>query len=928
MRGTRTVLSISLLSCLVIACQGDKGAKGDPGDPGQPGQPAPTTGTLTGSVSDGIAHDALGGVAVTASDAGGGQLATTTTGADGKFSVTVTAGPVDLTFDKADYTSPGVLHSGVGIGETVQVVVTMNESSGGAPSVSLAVPSPGDDFGYGAVVNLTAAAADPNGDALSYTWTNATDPALDSAVAGSGADGTVTMPSLEASFGPRTDSHGLYISGTTIDPRFGVIPITSDTRGTVTAKLTVSDGRGQAAVATIALDAASRTTGLRDQVLGQLIYVNCGTCTDGEASWTLTAPEGSTVDLSGLHSAIASFRPDIKGKYTISEASAGKSIDLYADTYYGMIGTKEASSNDGNVDQDCLACHSNPLIPYAPNRFTAFTDATTGTAKSGWSATAHATTFTRGINGTLSNHFSGACTGCHTTGHDAGVPNGGFADVAARDGWNFPSQLAATNWQAMLDAAPAVARLANIQCESCHGPQGGPTPRQGTNAHGGTEVLIAGVPTSMPFQSPRISYSAETCGFCHAAGSDHIYTDWATASGPELNGEIMAHSSRNGASHAVGGSGLNTSCGRCHSAQGFTLYAGALLQGKVTLASTAATALVTPANVEPVTCVGCHDPHDATNPNQLRFYGDTPKLPAGFAAYGMGKGAVCITCHNSRNATITGSSTFTYLHEDGETYNSGNPTSYSAPHQADQGDVFVGHNAYFMGANMPMLSRHAAITDTCVGCHMTLQPEKFPAFGAMSPATHLFRITDENEQQLCANCHGSAVNGAGIQAQVEAQLLSLNAKMGQSVKAKNGGVYYLRAWDEASDLYSSWVASGTAPSNLQIDTTANPIVSVAIEEIHGQIGLVFTMTNPVTIQYVNSTTGAPVGSPVSTTTVACQLGAFLKSDQTNAVYPLSGNFVRAGWNYFLIEGDQSKGLHNPSFVTAVLNNSLAKDLTN
>lgn len=47
-----------------------------------------------------------------------------------------------------------------------------------------------------------------------------------------------------------------------------------------------------------------------------------------------------------------------------------------------------------------------------------------------------------------------------------------------------------------------------------------------------------------------------------------------------------------------------------------------------------------------------------------------------------------------------------------------------------------------------------------------------------------------------------------------------------------------------------------------------------------------------------------------------------------ALYLLSGNLVRAGWNYFLIEGDQRKGLHNPSFVTAVLNATLAKDLSN
>jgi hypothetical protein len=46
------------------------------------------------------------------------------------------------------------------------------------------------------------------------------------------------------------------------------------------------------------------------------------------------------------------------------------------------------------------------------------------------------------------------------------------------------------------------------------------------------------------------------------------------------------------------------------------------------------------------------------------------------------------------------------------------------------------------------------------------------------------------------------------------------------------------------------------------------------------------------------------------------------------LYTLAGNFVRADWNYFLIEGDGTKGLHNPSFAAAVLNNTIAKDLAN
>src|SRR5215831_3105492 len=128
MKSARWLAAVALFA----ACKGDTGSpgsKGDPGDTGPGGSAAPTTGTLTGVVSDGVAHDALANVAVTASDEGGGALATATTDASGKFSVTVTAGPVELTFAKADYTSPGTLQTGVGIGQTVQVAVTMNEAA-------------------------------------------------------------------------------------------------------------------------------------------------------------------------------------------------------------------------------------------------------------------------------------------------------------------------------------------------------------------------------------------------------------------------------------------------------------------------------------------------------------------------------------------------------------------------------------------------------------------------------------------------------------------------------------------------------------------------------------------------------------------------------------------------------------------------------
>jgi len=175
---TRPFLYVAL-SLGFLACKGDAGPpgdKGDKGDTGDSGTAGDVTGTLTGTITDGVKHDALAGVTVNAEDTAGAVIKSATTGSDGSFSIIVNAGAVDLTFEKEDYTSPGVLHAGVAIGQTVHFAVAMNEAASGKPSVSLAAT--GDDFGYGASVPLTAVAADPNGDTLTYTWTNGTWPVL------------------------------------------------------------------------------------------------------------------------------------------------------------------------------------------------------------------------------------------------------------------------------------------------------------------------------------------------------------------------------------------------------------------------------------------------------------------------------------------------------------------------------------------------------------------------------------------------------------------------------------------------------------------------------------------------------------------------------------------------------------------------------
>jgi hypothetical protein len=174
----------------------------------------------------------------------------------------------------------------------------------------------------------------------------------------------------------------------------------------------------------------------------------------------------------------------------------------------------------------------------------------------------------------------------------------------------------------------------------------------------------------------------------------------------------------------------------CHSAQGLVQYLNQLTgnlrkpdgtaivgsfpgnlidPGSATLADASVAYMqslgITPDKVQPQTCQACHDPHTTA----LRVEGDTPMLPSGFQVRGAGSGAICFVCHDSRNGARGDQFNGVYTNND----NPGTPapvTSIGAPHEADQGDVVAGRNAFFVPIYSP--SPHLAVQDACVGCHM------------------------------------------------------------------------------------------------------------------------------------------------------------------------------------------------------------------
>jgi hypothetical protein len=588
-------------------------------------------------------------------------------------------------------------------------------------------------------------------------------------------------------------------------------------------------------------------------------------------NWTVTAPTGSQV--TALQDAATEnpyFTPDVAGKYTIAEASVGASLDVYAGGWVGAIGP------DGGPSSLCTTCHDGDI---APDEFTP------------WKKSGHAEIFTQNLN--AGGHYTSACFTCHTVGYNTAVNNGGFDDAQGyQDFLNefFPnggSPMAnPNNWATMLAKYPAVARLANAQCENCHGPND-------SLAHKGKGPIDA---------RPRMSIASDVCGVCHGEPARHgRFQQWQESKHGDYTLALEEAT--------VEGRGATAGhCGRCHSGQGFLAWIqqGDLTKqiqganGNATVAELTALGL-TEDTVHPQTCTTCHDPHAQGNtsgkPNTatVRISGDTPMLPAGFAAKGVGRGAICITCHNTRNGA----------HND----QTGLPANYTAPHTPSQGDVLMGQNAYLV--TVGDRSPHSFIADTCTTCHMELTqpPPEFSFEGGGTNHSFTASLT------ICGQCHG-VFDGGTLQASVEGELEDLGTIMGMYLTDKIDAAGTVSIKD-----YTPHTFNGTSydVKSGAVVVDASNIDSAALTEPHGQQGYILKFKTPVEFTY------SPSGETPHTQTLTeaqVQLGD-ITTDGTTALIATSDILVRAGWNYFLLHGDASKGVHNPSFVWNVLEASKA-----
>ncbi len=939
---------------------GTPGAPGAPGDAGKDGDPGVSTAPVTLTITNSLTNAAVAGATLTLSPTLATSLAATD--ASGKTSGILPIGTYSVSIAATGYTtatqSVGLV-AGVPTAVTVKLVPVAKVVANAGADVTGQAP--------GATVALTGTATAYDGSTgTTYTWTLPTDSPATIANANT-ATPSVTLPSvaaiqtaLIADLTSATD----VTSATNGDPIrrldvIGINPHSIETATTVTLTETVatSSGTYTDTVNVVATSPFQVTSGLRNVPLGipQLLQGDPGVTW----AWTVaSAPAGSAATITNPATQFPIFTPDLLGTYVLSEASGKGSLKLYAGTWVGAIGGIDPV--DGlpikPPDPSCGSCHDDVT---APDKWV------------DWRKTGHPVIVPENVD-VAGGHWSfTACASCHSVGYNTSATNGGADEtyqkiLTANPTWTFPSgaPLAYENMfkdtSAQSTDVIKLASMMNVQCENCHGPNG-------SAGHKTTKTGLATTDVNA-----RVSLKAEVCGQCHGEPTRHgRYQQWqdskhantslamqrGAADGSTALPAYPASDTTNcdatcQAAWASTGSNGNH-CARCHTGEGYVIWqdqsqtterAGNFnmkiqgAAGDATLTEVVAYGLVK-ANVHSQTCATCHDPHDVgktaqeqpfidpttgnltdptkNNTTNVRVMGDIAMLPAGFPAIGLGKGAICSTCHNGRNGA----------HND--TVTAYGSSGISTPHDSTAAEALLGQNVYFVPNGQR--GGHSFIANACVNCHMELTPQppnySYPGTGT----NHSFAA----DMSICKNCHG-AFDGGSIQTATKAALSNLTTFIGtQGGKAFNGKVFWARALripaneNDTTSVYSHAAATGSSdltPYNVLVDLTSNSVVSGVLVEDTSNLQI--TLATPINIQWTDGS------APVAVSTFIISLTNVRSDDGTGTAatttYPVSltGNLAKAIWNYITLYREGSFGIHNPGFTNTVIGATMAQNLSN
>jgi formate-dependent nitrite reductase cytochrome c552 subunit len=577
--------------------------------------------------------------------------------------------------------------------------------------------------------------------------------------------------------------------------------------------------------------------------------------TQASYDWNLSPPGGSGATLVDPTLQSPDFTPDNPGLYSVTATDLGAFCDvdecdggpnhegvcssdsdcnqvalsINAGTWEGAISGQDADGRP--LSASCTGCHSG----WAPDMFTP------------WAQSGHAEILTNNLN--TSTHYGPNCFACHAVGVDTGVANGGlddapdYADFLGSGLLNNPGD----NWTTMLADYPETAKLANIQCENCHGPNNSDLHLNGT------------------LDPERISISSDVCAVCHGEPLRHArFQQWQLSG--HANYELAIDE---------GGSG---SCSRCHTGNGFLAWLPVLLGDEPGDPTASVSVDWTPDEVHPQTCVTCHDPHNpgtttgVGTDSKVRIYGNTPPLTAGFTAYGVGNGAICMTCHNSRRGERN-DSTFPDTKADGD--------EARAPHGSAQADMLMGQNAYLVSVGSR--GSHSLVDDSCVNCHMEQTPPPDLLAYNLGGTNHTFSARDD----ICGSCHGFD-DAAGVQSAFQGSLGGLQTLVEEAILQLIADLI-----DDGNTINLDDVAT--------IDDASN-VLAIEFGEYHGRQSITVTL--------------AGVPDPIGPLRMPDVL--VVGPDAGELYDTADDRLPKAGWNWNLANNDGSKGVHNPDFTFQVL----------
>ncbi len=294
------------------------------------------------------------------------------------------------------------------------------------------------------------------------------------------------------------------------------------------------------------------------------------------------------------------------------------------------------------------------------------------------------------------------CLSCHTTGFDTLATNDGFDDFD----FTYPDTQFVGQAANMYTQYPDAMVRANIQCEACHGPG---------SAH------ISNSSDRLGDSRMVVNIGADACAACHDDDHYHVYpSQWEVSNHANLERPYT-----------------RASCNQCHNGEGFIRWVDG---GKVELTEDS------PENNN-VTCAVCHDPHDATNENQLRTLEIT--LESGDAITQGGKGKLCMNCHNSRR--IANERIISDLARD----------RAPEPHHGPQAEMLSTLNIETFGLTLPTSPHLQAAEDACVNCHMYEKGshgEHDPEGNLNTSGMHSFAMVSQqgvDNVDSCSPCHAA-----------------------------------------------------------------------------------------------------------------------------------------------------------------------------